>query len=116
MSTDEVYGSPAPANPAFTERALYALNSPYAASKAALDHLMQSYQGETVEGQVGGDAEPGSPAITVAEGRNPRTPRQVLAGGLVSVVPRGAIRESRSDPGSAGSALRPPGPRGAVLR
>jgi dTDP-glucose 4,6-dehydratase len=43
VSTDEVYGSLGPADPAFTETSPYAPNSPYAASKAASDHLARSY-------------------------------------------------------------------------
>src|SRR5687767_2297575 len=43
VSTDEVYGSLAPADPAFTETTPYAPNSPYAASKAAADHLVRAY-------------------------------------------------------------------------
>ncbi len=43
ISTDEVYGSLAPRAPAFTEAAPYAPNSPYAASKAAADHLVRAY-------------------------------------------------------------------------
>ena len=43
VSTDEVYGSLGPNDPAFTERTPYAPNSPYAASKAASDHLVRSY-------------------------------------------------------------------------
>lgn len=43
VSTDEVYGSLGPADPAFTERTPYAPNSPYAASKAASDHLVRAY-------------------------------------------------------------------------
>jgi dTDP-glucose 4,6-dehydratase len=43
VSTDEVYGSLEPDGPAFTERTLYAPNSPYAASKAASDHLVRAY-------------------------------------------------------------------------
>ena len=43
VSTDEVYGSLGPADPAFTEAAPYAPNSPYAASKAAADHLVRAY-------------------------------------------------------------------------
>ncbi len=43
VSTDEVYGSLAPADPAFTETTQYAPNSPYAASKAASDHLVRAY-------------------------------------------------------------------------
>ena len=44
VSTDEVYGSLGPADPAFTENHPYAPNSPYAASKAASDHLVRAYQ------------------------------------------------------------------------
>ena len=44
VSTDEVYGSLAPGAPAFTEEHNYEPNSPYAASKAASDHLVRSYQ------------------------------------------------------------------------
>jgi dTDP-glucose 4,6-dehydratase len=43
VSTDEVYGSLTPDAPAFTEETQYAPNSPYAASKAAADHLVRSY-------------------------------------------------------------------------
>lgn len=43
VSTDEVYGSLEPAEPAFEETTPYAPNSPYAASKAASDHLVRSY-------------------------------------------------------------------------
>lgn len=43
VSTDEVYGALAPADPAFSESTPYAPNSPYAASKAASDHLTRSY-------------------------------------------------------------------------
>ena len=43
VSTDEVYGSLAPADPAFKETHPYAPNSPYAASKAASDHLVRAY-------------------------------------------------------------------------
>jgi dTDP-glucose 4,6-dehydratase len=44
ISTDEVYGSLGPRDPAFTEATPFAPNSPYAASKAASDHLVRSYQ------------------------------------------------------------------------
>jgi dTDP-glucose 4,6-dehydratase len=43
ISTDEVFGSLALNEPAWTEEAPYAPNSPYAASKAASDHLVRSY-------------------------------------------------------------------------
>jgi dTDP-glucose 4,6-dehydratase len=43
VSTDEVYGSLAHDEPGFTERTRYAPNSPYAASKAAADHLVRAY-------------------------------------------------------------------------
>ena len=43
VSTDEVYGSLAKDEPAFTERHQYEPNSPYSASKAASDHLVRSY-------------------------------------------------------------------------
>ena len=43
VSTDEVYGSLAPAAPAFTERHGYEPNSPYSASKAASDHLVRAW-------------------------------------------------------------------------
>ena len=43
VSTDEVYGSLAPGEPAWTEETPYAPNSPYAASKAASDHLVRAY-------------------------------------------------------------------------
>jgi dTDP-glucose 4,6-dehydratase len=43
VSTDEVYGSLGAEEPAFTEETPYAPNSPYAASKAASDHLVRAY-------------------------------------------------------------------------
>jgi len=43
VSTDEVYGSLQPNDPPFTEQNQYAPNSPYAASKAAADHLVRAY-------------------------------------------------------------------------
>jgi len=43
ISTDEVYGSLGPQDPAFTEESQYAPNSPYSASKAASDHLVRAY-------------------------------------------------------------------------
>ncbi|WJN51645.1 dTDP-glucose 4,6-dehydratase [Pseudomonas asiatica] len=43
VSTDEVYGSLAAGEPAFTEIHQYQPNSPYSASKAASDHLVRSY-------------------------------------------------------------------------
>ena len=43
ISTDEVYGSLEEEAPAWTEETPYAPNSPYAASKAASDHLVRSY-------------------------------------------------------------------------
>lgn len=46
VSTDEVFGSLGPDDPAFVESSLYLPNSPYAASKAASDHLVRAY-GET---------------------------------------------------------------------
>ena len=44
VSTDEVYGSLGIGDPPFTEITPYAPNSPYAASKAASDHLVRAYQ------------------------------------------------------------------------
>ncbi len=44
VSTDEVYGTLQAADPAFTEDTPFAPNSPYAASKAASDHLVRAYQ------------------------------------------------------------------------
>jgi dTDP-glucose 4,6-dehydratase len=43
VSTDEVYGSLGPDEPAFRENTAYAPNSPYSASKAASDHLVRAY-------------------------------------------------------------------------
>ncbi|GAC1458144.1 MAG: dTDP-glucose 4,6-dehydratase [Chamaesiphon sp.] len=43
VSTDEVYGSLNPTEPAFREDSPYAPNSPYAASKAGADHLVRAY-------------------------------------------------------------------------
>lgn len=46
ISTDEVFGSLAADDPAFSETTPYAPNSPYSASKAASDHLVRAW-GET---------------------------------------------------------------------
>lgn len=43
VSTDEVYGSLNPNDPAFCETTPYAPNSPYSASKAGSDHLARAY-------------------------------------------------------------------------
>lgn len=43
ISTDEVYGSLGPHDPAFAETTPYSPNSPYSASKAASDHLVRAY-------------------------------------------------------------------------
>lgn len=43
VSTDEVYGSLGPEDAPFSETTAYAPNSPYAASKAASDHLVRAY-------------------------------------------------------------------------
>lgn len=44
VSTDEVFGSLGPSDPPFCETTAYAPRSPYAASKAASDHLALSWQ------------------------------------------------------------------------
>jgi dTDP-glucose 4,6-dehydratase len=44
VSTDEVYGTLSASAPAFTEETAFAPNSPYAASKAASDHLVRAYR------------------------------------------------------------------------
>ena len=43
VSTDEVFGSLGPHDPAFSETTPYSPNSPYAASKAASDHLVRAF-------------------------------------------------------------------------
>ena len=43
VSTDEVFGSLGPDDPAFAETTQYRPNSPYSASKAASDHLVRAY-------------------------------------------------------------------------
>ncbi|MBB6225853.1 dTDP-glucose 4,6-dehydratase [Polymorphobacter multimanifer] len=43
VSTDEVYGTLGPSDPAFCETTPYAPNSPYAASKAGSDHLVRAW-------------------------------------------------------------------------
>jgi dTDP-glucose 4,6-dehydratase len=43
VSTDEVYGSLGPNDPAFHEETPYQPNSPYSASKAGSDHLVRAY-------------------------------------------------------------------------
>jgi dTDP-glucose 4,6-dehydratase len=44
VSTDEVFGSLAPADPPFCETTAYDPRSPYSASKAASDHLARAWQ------------------------------------------------------------------------
>jgi len=44
ISTDEVYGSLVAGDAPFRETTAYAPNSPYAASKAAADHMVRAYQ------------------------------------------------------------------------
>lgn len=43
VSTDEVFGTLRPGEPAWTESTPYAPNSPYSASKASSDHLARAY-------------------------------------------------------------------------
>jgi dTDP-glucose 4,6-dehydratase len=43
ISTDEVFGTLALTDPAFTETTAYAPNSPYSASKASSDHLVRAW-------------------------------------------------------------------------
>ena len=43
VSTDEVFGTLGPTDPKFSETTPYAPNSPYAASKAAADHLVRAW-------------------------------------------------------------------------
>lgn len=43
VSTDEVYGTLGPDDPAFSETTPYAPNSPYSASKAGSDHIARAY-------------------------------------------------------------------------
>jgi dTDP-glucose 4,6-dehydratase len=43
VSTDEVYGTLRPNDPPFSEKNAYEPNSPYAASKAASDHLVRAW-------------------------------------------------------------------------
>jgi dTDP-glucose 4,6-dehydratase len=43
VSTDEVFGSLSPSDPAFNETTPYQPRSPYSASKAASDHLVRAY-------------------------------------------------------------------------
>lgn len=43
VSTDEVYGTLGPEDPSFHEHTPFAPNSPYAASKAASDHLVRAW-------------------------------------------------------------------------
>jgi dTDP-glucose 4,6-dehydratase len=43
VSTDEVFGSLGPSERPFSESSAYSPNSPYAASKAASDHLVRAY-------------------------------------------------------------------------
>jgi len=43
ISTDEVFGSLGPNDPAFNEQSAYKPNSPYSASKASSDHLVRAF-------------------------------------------------------------------------
>lgn len=43
ISTDEVYGSLKPTDPAFNEQTPYSPNSPYSATKAGSDHMVRAY-------------------------------------------------------------------------
>jgi dTDP-glucose 4,6-dehydratase len=43
VSTDEVFGTLGPSEPPFSEKSQYRPNSPYAASKAASDHLVRAH-------------------------------------------------------------------------
>src|SRR5262249_38675929 len=43
ISTDEVFGSLSPSAPSFSESSPYLPNSPYAASKAAADHMVRAF-------------------------------------------------------------------------
>jgi dTDP-glucose 4,6-dehydratase len=43
VSTDEVFGTLGPTDPKFSEATAYSPNSPYAASKAASDHLVRAW-------------------------------------------------------------------------
>jgi dTDP-glucose 4,6-dehydratase len=43
VSTDEVFGTLGPDDPAFSEATPYAPNSPYSASKAGSDHIVRAY-------------------------------------------------------------------------
>ncbi|MBI4926293.1 MAG: dTDP-glucose 4,6-dehydratase [Anaerolineae bacterium] len=43
VSTDEVFGSLSPTDPAFSETTPYSPRSPYSASKASSDHLVRAY-------------------------------------------------------------------------
>ncbi len=43
ISTDEVFGTLEPGDPAWTEASPYAPNSPYAASKASSDHIVRAF-------------------------------------------------------------------------
>ena len=49
VSTDEVYGSLGPNDPAFSETKTYEPNSPYSASKAASDHLVRAWHHRSEE-------------------------------------------------------------------
>jgi dTDP-glucose 4,6-dehydratase len=59
VSTDEVFGDLAPHDPPFTETTPYRPSSPYAASKAAADHLVRAWQRTY-----------GLPAIVINSGNN----------------------------------------------
>ncbi len=92
VSTDEVYGALGPEDPPFTAASPHRPNSPYAATKAAADHLVRAW-GQTY----------GLPAITVHATNNygpwqfpekliPLTIANALEGRPLPVYGRGANR------------------------
>jgi dTDP-glucose 4,6-dehydratase len=90
VSTDEVFGALGPSEPPFTEGSPYAPRSPYAASKAAADHLVRAFAHTW-----------GLPAIVTASGNNfgpfqfpeklvPLTILNALEGSPIAVYGEGA--------------------------
>ena len=109
VSTDEVYGSLGPADPAFRETDAYAPNSPYAASKAAVrpsgarlppylrpagaDHqLLEQLRPAPVSGEAdpADDRQRAGGKAAAGLRRRPQRARLALRGGPLRCDPRGA--------------------------
>ncbi len=90
VSTDEVFGSLAQDDPASTEGSAYRPNSPYAASKAAADHLVRAWHGTYGLPVVLSNASNNYGPWQFPEKLVPLTIRKALAGETLPVYGSGA--------------------------